>query len=249
MASRDQVPPAPSILTATAVKVFVEWLYTGVLPDSKKAWLEKLDLVQGEEDCMQTYTALGLVLLKAYVLGDRFVAPTFRSAIMDSIISHVLMSDKNDELPGASIELVNYSYINVVSKSAVVQLLVDGFCKHWPFANGSIKTVHKELPSAFLHRTLARFGGVQWACEEPLRCRKGVIAAGDKIDRYRYSGGSAAVQAEAEYKVVSEEETMLKHKLRSRCYREHLTEQGKNDCAKTYSHMRYDEEADYGFFE
>ncbi|KAE8843642.1 hypothetical protein HRS9122_04745 [Pyrenophora teres f. teres] len=284
MSSLDQVPPAPSVFTATAgdivilkigpgtcdyrvhhallthhseyfrkalcgdwkearegvvplldvelqiFKFFVEWLYTG-----------------GEEDWMKSYNALGLVLLKAYVFGDRFIAPVFRSAIMDNIISHVLVPDKNDGLPDASMELINYAYTNIASKNAVVQLLVDGFCKHWSFEKGSIKTVHKELPSAFLHRILGRFGEEQ--SKALIDCRKRAAVAQRKMDEYRNYEKAPFTEAQTQYRAASNKEKRLKKELHNRCYREHGTDQDKKHCAEACVHTRYDKDADYGFFE
>jgi transcription elongation GreA/GreB family factor len=45
-------------------------------------------------------------------------------------------------------------------------------------------------------------------------------------------------------------ETLLEEAIsRGHCYLEHPTNEEKVECGKKWKHMRYDEEADYGFFE
>jgi hypothetical protein len=72
-------------------------------------------------------TEVEMVLLKAYVVGGRFMAPVFRSGIMSEIVEHVLTPNGTNRTTIEYVELVKYAHQNIPAKSVVLQLLADGF--------------------------------------------------------------------------------------------------------------------------
>jgi hypothetical protein len=119
------------VLTICAVEIFMEWLYTTTLPDASEKWFEKIDLAISNKPTVEERAKLSMILLKGYVFGDRFMVPAFRSAMLENLVEEFLPPNQRTGSSLAFVHLVKYAYDNVPAGSAVLQYLVDEFCRSW----------------------------------------------------------------------------------------------------------------------
>ena len=75
------------------------------------------------------FSKLYITLLKAYVFGDRFIAPTFRAAVSAEFARRVndLVADPYLD---SFIDVAHYAYKNLRADSIVLQCLIDAVNEH-----------------------------------------------------------------------------------------------------------------------
>jgi triosephosphate isomerase len=168
-------------------------------------------------------------MLEAYILGDRLAAVHFRAAVWDLYIEvGVDLAYVSEMVETVSIfKLIKYACENMPSHNIVLQYFADNVCIDWSHKGDGTKEylIQKELPSAFLLRALRRHS------------------------EKRAEEKEAAENAKAQTSLTKKKKTTT-----LRCYEEHTSGKEQSDCVTEYSfirrlHMRYDEEADCGFFE
>lgn len=107
-----------------AVNLFMHWLYTQRIP----ATYRDLGLiVQGtasSSNVMDEY----LVLVRAYVLGDRILVPTFRRKINNLFVG---LANYVTKYPTDLLPIVTYAFANISGDRTILQYLTNKFCESW----------------------------------------------------------------------------------------------------------------------
>jgi hypothetical protein len=157
---------------------------------------------------------------------------------MESLALHMLLPVKG--ATSGFVAAVQYAYDCIPAHSVVLQLLVDTLCQYWC----SNEDTHEDMlalrniPIAFTYRALRRFSEI------------GVTDKAAKEARETKEKAEAIVKQQGHGWKKAEQDILQADKaLRVRCYTEHLTAKEKDECSKNSLHMRYDEDADYGYFE
>ncbi|KAH7094591.1 hypothetical protein FB567DRAFT_574567 [Paraphoma chrysanthemicola] len=236
--------------------VFVEWLYKGDVPTTAWAWLTVAQHPNPSASEPNIEFDFLLTILKAYVLGDRLLSPHFRSASWSRFLRHAFWIRPGHDDLGASnfYRLVLYAYQSIPCQSVVLQWLADALCLHWSHADDKPEhlVAQKNLPSTFLLRVMRRYSEVRL---EGIETKKRIEA----------EAHAAAAVAERASLPRADEPVPKKRKGNesryNRCYVEHSTKEEEQRCVSENMsrrigrdrdimniHMRYDENADYGFF-
>jgi hypothetical protein len=157
---------------------------------------------------------------------------------MESLALHMLLPVKG--ATSGFVAAVQYAYDCIPAHSVVLQLLVDTLCQYWC----SNEDTHEDMlalrniPIAFTYRALRRFSEI------------GVTDKAAKEARETKEKAEAIVKQQGHGWKKAEQDILQADKaLRVRCYTEHPTAKEKDECSKNSLHMRYDEDADYGYFE
>ncbi|KAJ4378281.1 hypothetical protein N0V86_005981 [Didymella sp. IMI 355093] len=132
------------------VNLFVHWLYTQQIPTGYLA----LRSVVHHPDSPKAPINKALVLVKAYALGDRILALTFRREANNTlIIFGSCMGFPSTLLPTAT-----YAFANIPSDRSILQFLVNQFCKCWDpeYIINTEEDALSELPPAFTVRAMKR---------------------------------------------------------------------------------------------
>ena len=218
------------------VAVFAAWLYTGTLPDSPSKWLEAIRHPSTDEKLVENRTRISLALLRAYVFGDRFLAPKFRSEVFAAFCDTLLDLD-NGGKPSEYYQIVRYAYDNIPADRSTLQLLADHYCDCWAHELDDIEDIQaqKDIPPAFLLRVVRSFSEKE--TDEKAREEEAAKKA-----RTEETAKKATIAGEAK-------KSKPRKKNKGRCYEEHLTTEEQEECSKGWLHMRYDKNADYGYFE
>ncbi|KAF9693739.1 hypothetical protein EKO04_008149 [Ascochyta lentis] len=128
--------------------VFVDWLYTQRLPESRMHWCPDPD--RGEQCNMQ----LGMAYVQAYVFGDRFQTLGFKDAVGQKLC------DDLDHSP-PSYETVIYAYAHLPEEDDLLQQMVNFQCAYGnPLYDDDVEEIEtrKRLPTDFLVRVMVCFG-------------------------------------------------------------------------------------------
>ena len=151
--SADIVPP---------VNLFVHWLYTQEIPNDYFS-TEEMEhvLAQSIPDEDQFCNDMFLILLKAYVFGDRFLSPAFRRATSNRLSDYL----RNHVLAGSTCwDVMRYAFTNIPSDRPILQHLVDDFCKMHDECHDEEDediAAQNELPRDFLMRVLRAFPDIR----------------------------------------------------------------------------------------
>lgn len=112
-----------------AVAVFVHWLYTKeFLLGEDELGMPITDVEHAEAEALETCT-------KAYIFGDRFLAPEFRRAANNCFAdamrhTYVLLTSYTGTLA--------HAFENIPADRVIVQALVDDYCACWNGRDDSI---------------------------------------------------------------------------------------------------------------
>jgi len=145
-------------LTVRVVRLFVHWLYTKTIPATSwyVVWSPIIDrsLKPGMYDAW--VQEVFIVLIKAYVFGDKFLATGFRQDVHRKFSN--LLSGYCLTLPGGC-QVIEYAFNNVPSDRVMLQHLVDDYCSQWDETQLDHVSVRipKWLPRAFPVRVERRF--------------------------------------------------------------------------------------------
>jgi len=139
------------LLTAHTVTLFVHWLYTQELPQDRDEW-EQMDLVKKaifpcENECMH-------VLIKAYALGDRLLAPAFFRAVNNLF---AITSEGSFYYGQDDRRSITYAFENIPLDRVIIERLVEQWARRIaPTFSGYRLADMQDLPLALLHRTIHR---------------------------------------------------------------------------------------------
>ncbi|KAJ8111028.1 hypothetical protein OPT61_g6273 [Boeremia exigua] len=135
---------------ANEFNVFVYWLYNQPLPtaDDYLIWC----CVFNDDDA--DFSKHMQLWVLAYALGDRLLAPAFRKAINNIIVSSRPMSGVTI---ATLMPVYSYAFANIPDNRPLLQFLVDDFCENWIEEFDTDSDVLHDLPPAFLARVLRRY--------------------------------------------------------------------------------------------
>lgn len=130
------------------VNVFVNWLYTQQLPQGEQ-WLSVAE-VKEEADVDE---AVDLLIMKAIVFGDRFLAPAFKAQT-----SYQILVRLRDRSP--SFAIIIYAFGNLPATTKLLDWLVERHCRFWKPSpdDASAKKQEAQLPRDFLLRVMRKHG-------------------------------------------------------------------------------------------
>ncbi|KAF2117804.1 hypothetical protein BDV96DRAFT_597678 [Lophiotrema nucula] len=129
----------------TVFNIFVNWLYTQAMPKSRSAWFRVSELSWNP---YETTKDLDLLMIKAYIFGDRFATPRFSQLVLDQFASHNIC---NGDTPWYS--NIIYAYDNLSASNVMLKLLVDLHSHFWDVDHDDEKEpdgIQDQLPRAFL---------------------------------------------------------------------------------------------------
>jgi hypothetical protein len=94
-------------------------------------------------------------LVKAYVFGDRFLAPEFRRGVNNASVKHIPLGRSFFDEAGCF--SVDYAFENIRPSSILLQHLVDMYCTVWNACDDEFDaTTFDNLPNRFLRRVMKR---------------------------------------------------------------------------------------------
>lgn len=142
--------PTYNKLTSSTVNIFVHWLYTQGIPrfENKTHWDSILEYPKNKASSKHVLT-----LLKAYVFGDRIIAPAFRLAMNNAIADYYPIAI---ETPEPIVAIVQYAFDNIPPDRVVLMLLVNDFCQHWKEKLDKNNETLKLFPQQFVFRVMRR---------------------------------------------------------------------------------------------
>jgi len=182
-----------------------------------------------------------MTLLKAYIFGDRFIAPLFRAAVMVELPGCIRDMVDIDHI-SSFVLFAQHAHANLHPDSIVLQCLIDTVCRCWSYTTekpGVARLALQQLPPAMLCRTIEVFSDMRVAKEE---------AAKTKESREVTLAALLAKKEPCFRQKMQKVTVAANMKLRPRCYKEHLTDDEKTTCSLHRKHMVYDKDADFGFF-
>lgn len=228
----------------------MEWLYTGNVPEGRSAWLLAIRSPMTEMDSPKASFEYGVAKLKAYVLGDRLLAHQFRADSWHTWRADTCQSAYPMDTTTLC-SLACFAYDNIPATSVVLQWFVDVLCENWEAVGYEPENLlaQKELPHAFLLRVMRRHG--ELLAENAERYK--MLLAEKTNPTKKAPSRPAVVSAPRTASSVPIQRTIY-----NRCYCEHENIEAQETCASgttqgttmyKRTHMKYDEKADYGFFE
>jgi hypothetical protein len=110
-------------------------------------------------DAPKGYTNIGLILLKAYNLGDRILASAFRRQVNNNLIGRRL----NFGAPSRRLLMITYAFANIPNDRNILQFLVNKFCNNYDPVDDEDEEEDdmSNLPPAFLVRVTKRLAYVR----------------------------------------------------------------------------------------
>jgi len=162
------------MLTFT-VEIFIDWLYTGKLPQKSKHW-------DAGNDDLGEYDGVQLAILKACALGDRLTAPVFRDSVQ-----RVFVRRYTSQAP--FYRGVIFAFANFPHDHVLLTMLVDTHCQEYATEDDTLldgELAHRsQLPKEFLLRVMLRYSDL----------RKGKV--NDELKPCDYHGHRSEVEREA----------------------------------------------------
>jgi hypothetical protein len=130
-------------------KIFVEWLYSGRLPEVDN-WPDVTRIGPGGTEDM-----ILLQLAKACVLGDSILTSSFRMAVNNLAVDYVV-----EDPCGPWYVTATYAFQNLPEKSPFLRFLLDLHCRSGRSRddNNEAKRAKEELPLEFFIRVMDRYG-------------------------------------------------------------------------------------------
>jgi hypothetical protein len=130
------------------VNLFVHWLYTQQIPTEPSA----MKSIVRRPDDPRGYMDMGLVLVKAYTLGDRILASTFRRQANNTLIGLRL----NFGTPRSLLQTIVYASANIPNDRNILQFLTNKLCGSYYPDNNEETDALSELPPTFSVRVIRR---------------------------------------------------------------------------------------------
>jgi hypothetical protein len=192
----------------------------------------------------------GVANLKAYILGDRLLAHKFRADTWNTWATDFYQNGYPIDTT-TFYHLTCFAYDNIPATSVVLQFFVDTSCDDWENVEykPDVLLAQKQLPHAFLLRVMRRHG--ELLAEKAERIK--MLLAEKTTPTKKVSPRPAVMSAPRTASSVPIQKTIY-----DRCYCEHENMEEQETCASgeilrttmyKRTHMKYDEKADYGFFE
>jgi hypothetical protein len=124
--SYEKIRYEDGIADKSPVRLFVHWLYTQQVPATFRAdhWPAILEL----EDKFYSADAIFVVLIKAYVFADRFLAIHFRQEVSEAFHVHITDHAFNGT---TQLLVVKHAFAHVPPERPILQLMVDDHCHCW----------------------------------------------------------------------------------------------------------------------
>lgn len=146
----ERVIPLPDIEPGI-LNIFVDWLYTQVLPDD--AALPSVAEIAEETP---SYETISLLLVKAVAFGDRFMVPKFYEEVSSRSISR-LQATRPD------FATIIFAFGNLPGDASLLEQLVEAHCRLWcpkcPHDEPNVeKDLKAQLPKDFLIRVMDKYG-------------------------------------------------------------------------------------------
>ncbi|KAH6239876.1 hypothetical protein HBI15_034300 [Parastagonospora nodorum] len=147
----EQVVKLEDVESST-FRIFVHWIYTQELPRDQDGWAD-LSVVPPSNDYWMDYLMSELV--KAYVFGDRFLAPEFCRAVNNASVKHTPLGSSFFDEDGCF--SIDYAFKNIRPSSVLLQHLVDMYCTVWrEDADVFDESAFDKLPNSFIRRVIQR---------------------------------------------------------------------------------------------
>jgi hypothetical protein len=142
---------------ASLVRLFVHWLYMQDISEDyiPGHWLAILE----REDGFDLEDAILILLIKAYVFADRFLAISFREEVSRALSVHI--REYPIERTTRSL-VVKYAFDHVPLERPILQCLVDDYCFFW-FEDGyGLEDIQaqQEMPRSFYMRVTRRLSEI-----------------------------------------------------------------------------------------
>jgi hypothetical protein len=191
-----------------------------------------------------------VAILKAYILGDRLLAHQFRADSWNTWPTDIYQCGPIIDTT-TFYHLTCFAYDNIPATSVVLQWFADTFCDHWKAVGYEPENLlaQRELPHAFLLRVMRRHG--ELLAENAERYK---MLLAEKTTPTKKAPSRPAVASVP--KTASS--VPIQRTIYDRCYCEHENMEEQETCASgttqgttmyKNTHMKYDDKADYGFFE
>ncbi|CAO2658845.1 Nn.00g065680.m01.CDS01 [Neocucurbitaria sp. VM-36] len=172
--------------------IFVDWLYTGKLPEEDSDWIAKF------EPDLEWQIQYWLQRVKVCVFGDRFQARDFQHAVQTNLVDLTMTSSTPFYYSA-----INYAFEHLPSNNPILRLLVDTQCCFW---TSKSDTKHEgelglrdQLSHSFLVRVMVRFSEIR---DDPkvklIRCNYHEHVSEEDKERCKQSSPEADSDSESE---------------------------------------------------
>ncbi|CAN9287935.1 hypothetical protein AA0119_g8053 [Alternaria tenuissima] len=137
--------------------LFVHWLYTQELPKNMSFLLPAtgIDAQLASDDSDNSHR--GILLLKSWIFGDRFLAPDFHR-LSHSVFVKWHLPGKGEPAFSAAYKTIIWSYSNLPAGNPILSMMVDLQCLAWnpEDDNEEEKQLLPQLPQEFLVACMLR---------------------------------------------------------------------------------------------
>ncbi len=140
--------------------MFVEWLYTQKLPEDDNDWFYKANSSE------IPYGDAGVIRLELYIFADRFLVPSLRSVLSQSIVASFEYGWDMDN----AVDEIAVAFDNLPPTDPLLDFFVDFYFVSWSVEteDGKYeKSILSQLPHEFLLRYLMRFGRLRQEHGDP----------------------------------------------------------------------------------
>lgn len=140
-----------------AVNLFMHWLYTQRIP----ATCRDLELIVQGTASSSNLMDKCLVLVKAYVLGDRILVPTFRRKINNLFVG---LPNYVTKYPTDLLPIVTYAFANIPGDRTILQYLTNKFCDRWcpEWNSDNDHNALGKFPPTFTIRVMKRYAYLRY---------------------------------------------------------------------------------------
>lgn len=142
------------------VEIFVDWLYTGQVPQVPQGLREWTPVAEqsachiGRTSEPSLFTRIVRHKLKAYVFGVRFLSKQFKQTVFRNYLDYLHFSNERLEY-----HLVIYAFANLPESDPLLRHVVDQHCRNFnKYDDDKTDTEEScQLPHAFLTRVMLRY--------------------------------------------------------------------------------------------
>ncbi|KAF2035578.1 hypothetical protein EK21DRAFT_107099 [Setomelanomma holmii] len=136
-------------------KLFVHWLYTQEMPElhDEEGWRPVVGMNVWDMD--QGWAKMLLLLVKAYMFGDRFLASRFRREANSAFCTSLTCGSLDGPIRWQTVE---YTFANIPPERPILQRIVDEHCQYWEQQDEEDEDLadQQDLPYDFLVRVMKR---------------------------------------------------------------------------------------------
>ncbi|KAH7094574.1 hypothetical protein FB567DRAFT_600176 [Paraphoma chrysanthemicola] len=145
-----------SDIEPSVFSLFVHWLYSQQLPPILKDWEYVLDMEFSS--LFHYYSIRYAVCIKAYIFGDRFIAPGFRRAAHNMFATDF---QRNNMWYYSRVPSITLAFANIPSNRVILQLIADNYRLRWETDELPLwvftPTEQARLPGALLTRIMRSY--------------------------------------------------------------------------------------------